>query len=71
MSQLREPTNPYLNTPAYAVEEHVAELLQLFAKNGSEELFEQAHQLLSQLSDLRSQLNQTQSATSIKFKELA
>jgi hypothetical protein len=70
MSQLREPTNPYLNTPAYAVEEHVADLLQLFAKNGSDELFAQAHQLLSQVSDLRSQLNQTQSATSIKFKEL-
>ena len=70
MTQLIQPSNPYLDTPAYAVEQHVAELLRLFAQNGSEELFEQAHQLLSDVSDLRSQLNQTEKTGKIQFKEL-
>ena len=57
MTILREPTNPYIDTPAYAVEKHIQELTSVFLKNGSESDFEKAYALLTQLSELRGNLN--------------
>lgn len=57
MTTLKEATNPYLDTPAYAVEKHIQELTSVFLNNGSESDFAKAYDLLTQLSKLRGNLN--------------